>query len=29
MDLRMSMRQVAEGVVSHGPGIAGAGSADA
>jgi two-component system, response regulator PdtaR len=23
MDLRLSMRQVAEGVVTHGPGIAG------
>ncbi len=26
MDLRLSMRQVAEGVVTHGPGVAGAGS---
>jgi AmiR/NasT family two-component response regulator len=28
MDLRLSMRQVAEGVVEHGPGIAGDGSVD-
>jgi len=24
MDLRLSMRQVADGVITHGPGIAGA-----